>query len=179
MLAMTMSWDGCQYVEEVKWEIVSTHSGLASNVTNERHHFMTGGRIQPAGRLVQVEDLRSCNELGGDADSPLLTARDALLDGSADEGVLLLGQTKRIDQFRNATASLGFGDAAREGESGGKSQSLLHSQRSDEGVFLLDERAECAMGGEGRFGTVDEDLSGDARLLPLSEGVEERGLAGT
>jgi hypothetical protein len=79
--------------------IFSTYSALAGDVADEGHDFITRGGVQSAGGLVKVEDLRAGDELSSDADSSLLTSGDALLNRSADEGVLLLGETERVDQF--------------------------------------------------------------------------------
>lgn len=65
-----------------------------------------GNRVQPAGRLVEKQDLGTRNELAGNSNAALLTTGDALAQRGADEGAGLGNETERAEQAVNAELSL-------------------------------------------------------------------------
>lgn len=67
-----------------------------------------GRGVKSAGRLIEKEDFGCSDQLAGDAQTSLLTARDALADRGTDKDIGLLLETEAIDQdLYSGSRSLG------------------------------------------------------------------------
>ena len=108
MLAMMINYV-CQ---RLSFQLVPnmTHIIRHRESLHVRNHLVARRRIQPAGRLVQKENLRTRNQLAGDTDPPLLSAADALADRRANQRGRLVLDAKRRHEGVDALASLRLGD---------------------------------------------------------------------
>ena len=149
---------------------------LLGNVFDKGNDLKRGGRVQTRRGLVEKQQFGTGDELRGDAHATLLTARDALADGGANEVVRLAGQTKGVEKGVDALATLESGDGRGEGETGGKVERFAHGEGTDEGVFLLDVGADVAEGMGMGGAAVDVDGGFDRSLEAggaVGEDVEE------
>lgn len=127
---------------------------LSDSTSQVFDDFVTRFRIQPASRLIEKQDLWGGDKLTSNRKPSFLSARYALADGCADNGVSLILQSERKEELVYASPSLVARDCALACQTTSyllisykqlpgqrqlcsKVQRFSHRQRSDQSVFLL------------------------------------------
>lgn len=91
---------------------MSSYIVLLSNDLDERNHFLTCSRIEPAGGFIEEQQLWTSNQLTCDTDAALLAPADTFTNGSADKRMLLLSKAERIEQAIDSAHTIRFRQAA-------------------------------------------------------------------
>ena len=143
------------------------------------HDLVGGEGVQAARGLVQEENGRVGDERDGDVQALGLAAGDALDHLGADEDVPRGGESELFEELL-ARGFFGLGALLeRPLELGGVHEHLVHGQRGDQGVELLDVAGVPAEKARGRSLAAEVDDAVDlADSLAAGDEVEERRLAG-
>ena len=111
---------------------------LLGDVLDEGDNFERSGRIETGSRLVEEEKLRAGDELRSDTNTTLLTARDTLSDWGSNQVVGLTLETESSQERLDTLDALKLGDVAGQRQTCGEVEGFADSERTDEGILLLD-----------------------------------------
>lgn len=99
--------------------------------------FERCGRVQTRRRLVKEEKLRAGDKLSRDTNTTLLTTRDALPDGCADEVVCLALKAEGGQESLDTLNALQLADRPWQRQARSEGQCLANGERTDQRIFLL------------------------------------------
>ena len=89
-------------------KLIETYVVFLGHFLDECDDLEGSCRVQTRGGLIKEKDLRAGDELVGNTDTALLTTRDTLSDGCADQCVSLAMKTEGVDEcFDSGDALVG------------------------------------------------------------------------
>lgn len=99
MEAITINYPSILVLNTVERSVdVGTYVVLLRNALDERYYLPAGGGIKTTSRFIQEQQLRACDQLAGNTNSPLLTPTDPLPNRSPNERIALVTESECIEQ---------------------------------------------------------------------------------
>ena len=110
---------------------------LLGDVLDEGDDLKGSSGIETGSGLVEEEKLRAGDELRGDTDTTLLTTRDTLSDRCSNQVISLTLETESSQERLDTLDALKLGDVAGQRQTCGEVEGFADSERTDEGILLL------------------------------------------